>query len=230
MLLGAMIGLLLLVGCSGSTGETSAAATATETVTETVTERPTQEESAQPSSQPSASASADPLEADRPEGEASPEPSVGLALGTREEPLPLGKPALVGNWMLGVNDAVKDATEAVLQENPYAEPPVEGSQYVVVQVLGVYSGNESSDILSDIGFSYVGAAGNTFDSFRCGPAEDSLYDQGEAFPGADVAGVLCFEVPSDQVAGGAVIADAYFGDARAFFGIEGDGAASGESA
>lgn len=145
-------------------------------------------------------------------------------LGTRENPLPLGTTAKVGDWEVTVAKVTLNANEVVAKANEFNKPPVDGSQYVLVGLSGKYVGEKSGTFWVDMMEKFLGGAGNTFDSggetFAVPP--DPMSDAGETFPGASVSGNIIFEVPTDQIEGAALIVEQTFNldDTRTFFAVK----------
>lgn len=126
---------------------------------------------------------------------------------SRDNPLPLGQQFTVGDWQVTITSATLDATDVVLDENQFNEPPVDGRQFVLVEVEATYNGDETGLAWLDLDFSIVGSGGNTFsygvDDY-CGVVPGDLLMQSEQFAGATVTGNVCFSVTSDQVDGAVV--------------------------
>ena len=134
-----------------------------------------------------------------PPPESEPTPPEGEPGTSRTNPVPLGQAGRVADWDVSVAAVDDDATDEVLAENPFNEPPAAGSQFVIVRVRGTYAGGDS-DHLWLHSFNAVGDAAVTYQDRGCGVIPDPLDDAGEAFPGGTVEGNVCFEVPSTQVA------------------------------
>jgi hypothetical protein len=146
---------------------------------------------------------------------------VGMELGTRRNPIPVGQEAQVGDWTVKVVDAVLDATQLVTDENMFNDPPESGSQYVLVTIEATYTGEESSTFWVEMMYKFVGSKGNTFDSGMV-VAPDSILDDGEVFSGGTVAGNLAFVVESTQVSGGTLMIEEFvtFDETRLFFAVD----------
>ncbi len=147
----------------------------------------------------------------------------GDGVGSREDAVPLGQGASVGDWTVAVVSVTPDATQQLLDNDEFSDPPQAGNQYVLVSIEATYNGTESSDFGMDLSYNFVGSKGNTFGSpegFVVPP--HPVWDAGEAFPGASVSGDVLFEVPSDQVTGGTVMFEETFSfdDNRVFFAIQ----------
>ncbi|MGB4442142.1 MAG: hypothetical protein WBJ62_07960 [Coriobacteriia bacterium] len=151
-------------------------------------------------------------------------PAEADAPGTRTNPLPVGTTAKVGDWEVTVTAVNKNANDAVAAANQFNEPPVEGSQYVLATVSAKYVGEESGTFWVDMSYKFYGSGGNTFDSGGQSMAvpPNALSDAGETFPDASVSGDMVFEVPSDQIEGGAIIMESSFSmeDTRVFFALQ----------
>jgi hypothetical protein len=154
--------------------------------------------------------------------EAAEEESV---LGTRDNPLDIGTTIEMGVWVVTVADVNPDATDEVLEENQFNDPPAEGRQFVMFHVEATYEGDDSGDPWLDFAWAIVGGAGNTFGTGMddwCGSIPNPLDDQGETYPGGSVSGNVCVSVASDQLEGATIrIEEAFsFDDTRAFYGLD----------
>lgn len=185
---------LLLVACGGSPSDGSG--------TETVTGG----ESAQ----------------DDTAGEAAEEPGEA-ALGTRQNPVPLGTEVKVGpNWNIAILQIDEDAWPIVEQTNRFNDPPAEGRQFVMASTKVSYNGEDSGTPWVSLSYRYLGSDGNVYGrggDDRCGVLPKPLSDIGEQFPGASAEGQVCWSVPAEAVANGAIIVEESFSfdDTRVFF-------------
>ena len=146
------------------------------------------------------------------------------ALGTRDNPLPVGTRIEMGDWTLAVTEVTLDAAEQVMAENQFNDPPVEGRQFVLFSVGATYEGEDSGMAFVDFSWAVVGSAGNTFGTAMedyCGVIPDSLDGTGETYPGGNVSGNVCVSVASDQVDGATIrIEETFsFDDTRAFYAL-----------
>lgn len=145
------------------------------------------------------------------------------APGTRTNPLPVGTTAKVGDWEVTVTAVNTNANDAIAAANQFNDPPVAGSQFVLVTVDAKYAGEESGTFWVDMSYKFYGSGGNTFDSGGQSMVvpPNPLSDAGETFPGAAVSGNMVFEVPTDQIEGGAIIMEGSFSfdDTRVFFAL-----------
>lgn len=131
----------------------------------------------------------------------------------------------MGDWTLAITDVDVDATDEVLDENEFNDPPVDGRQFVMFSVDATYVGEDSGTAWTDFDFGIVGGQGNTFSTGsddRCGVIPDDLTDTGETFPDGSVSGNVCFSVESDQIEGGTIRVEEMlsFDDTRAFYALE----------
>jgi hypothetical protein len=159
----------------------------------------------------------------------TPEPAdptaTPLVQGTRENSLPIGSVVTVGDWRVSVNYVDKDAWDMVHEENQFNDPPPEGRNFVLYGVTATYEGETSGTAWIDLSFKIVGSAGNTFgtgtDDF-CGVIPDSLFNAGEALPGATVEGNNCISAEADQLDGGVLTVESLldFQDQPAYIALE----------
>ena len=142
------------------------------------------------------------------------------AEGTRAQPIPVGTPATVGDWMIVFDPTVPDAGEVIAAENQFNDPAPAGKQFVMATVHATYNGAGSKAAWLELRIQFVGVGGNTFGSSPadyCGTIPDALNDAGEVFAGATASGNECAAVASDQVAGGSWAVVAGFGSDPVFF-------------
>lgn len=140
--------------------------------------------------------------------------------GTRENPLPVGSTAKIGSWEVTLVSVNLDADAAVKKANEFNEAPADGNKYVMANVTAKYVGEDSGTFWADMSYKFYGSGGNTFDSASVS-VDNSITDAGETFPDASVAGNLVFEVPVDQLEGGAIIFEETFTDgSRTFFAVK----------
>lgn len=114
------------------------------------------------------------------------------AKGNREDPVPSGAIADIGDgFRLQVLSVTDDATALVLEANQFNDPPPQGSRFTLVEVaLGYYGFSDpESGILTSIGA--VGAD-NTEISDDCGAEPSALERYSDMFSGAVNRGNLCF--------------------------------------
>ena len=143
--------------------------------------------------------------------------------GTRDNPFPIGTTVVASEfgedtWEITLGAPTLNATDAVLAENQFNDPPQEGFQYAVIPMTVTYVGTESATPWIDIQLEFVSAAGTThavYDSFAVGPSPD-FTDINEMFPGATETGNWTIEIPSDAVEDGRWRVSTFFGDAVFF--------------
>lgn len=127
-------------------------------------------------------------------------PVSGGATGTRENPIPIGMAVDVGeNWQVTVLNVEPDATERVLAESEYNDPPEEGRQFFLAEVSITYTGDDS-DTFSSSELSAVGSSSVAYSAYEdsCGEIPDELPSR-ELFPGGIITGNVCWSVQSQDV-------------------------------
>jgi hypothetical protein len=150
--------------------------------------------------QPSGGAEPTPTEAsDAPAETQEPAADAGPA-GTRDNPIPLGQAAEVGDWTISVVNVVPNGIDAVMAENQFNDPPQEGHQFFLVTVSATYNGSESATVIGGLSFEAVGASSvsyNTYDP-SCGVIPNELASGNEVFEGGAVEGNVCFQVTAED--------------------------------
>jgi hypothetical protein len=140
------------------------------------------------------------------------EEPTGIADGTREHPIPVGQRAQLGDdWQVMVIAVTPDATDQVMQESSFNEPPAPGHQFFIVTLRVTYTGDDSDDFstwnLGAVGQTAIGY--NAFDD-DCGTIPDELSNR-EIFPGGTIEGNLCWSIASED-ANSLVLYDTYEDD------------------
>lgn len=122
-------------------------------------------------------------------------PISAVGSGTCEDPFPVGTTVTVDDdWQVTVVSVQPDATDLVLAQNQFNEPPATGEQFFIAQVSATYIGDESGSfnagVLAALGSSLV--AYSSYED-RCGVIPDEL-PSNEVFPNGTVTGNVCWSV------------------------------------
>ena len=103
------------------------------------------------------------------------------------------------HWEVTVISAIPNATESVLKENSFNDPPEPGKQFYIVTVRTKYLGLDST--LFDGGFRLraVGNGGVVYTTFSdsCGVIPNELPDP-ELFTNGEIEGYECWQIASDD--------------------------------
>lgn len=125
-------------------------------------------------------------------------------LGAREHPVSLGSEAQVGHWKAKVANVTLDATELVVNQSEFNEPPALGSRYVMVGIEATRTGGDAAAFWADTYCAFVGSGGGLYEA-AFGDLPEAMVETADVEPGRSVSGNVIFAVPSDQVAGGMVV-------------------------
>jgi len=142
--------------------------------------------------------------------------------GSRGNEIAVGSSVMVGEWEVAVVGFDEDATELVLSETSFNEPPASGNTFVIVDVEASYLGPDSSNFWSDFSWLILGpdnVAWNTFDA-GCGSFPNDFTFSDQVVQGESSEGSFCFEVSIDEVDQLSLIIDDFstFGpEGRMFF-------------
>ena len=136
----------------------------------------------------------------------TPTPTPPPLLGSRQNPVQFGTEVDVKNtdddhWRIAVIDTVPDATQLVLGENRFNDPPEEGFRFYVVTIRAQYLGPDSTSFDGSYRLRALGVGGVVYTTFenRCGVIPDDLPSP-ELFTNGTVEGNVCWEVADDDVA------------------------------
>ena len=114
------------------------------------------------------------------------------ATGDRSNPVPSGAIANIGEgFRLQVVSITDDATDLVMAENEFNDPPPDGSRFTLVEVaLGYYGFDDpQSGFLTSI--QAVGSESTELES-DCGVVPNSLDQFNDMFSGGVIRGNICF--------------------------------------
>jgi len=128
--------------------------------------------------------------------------STDSALGTKSNPAPIGTALQARGWVVKVEEVVPNATDLVLAENQFNEPPAEGRQFFMARLSVQYVGNEEPRTPAlDLSFSVFGSRGGEYTDYdeSCGVIPNKLDTFKELYNGGTITGNLCWSVPSDEV-------------------------------
>lgn len=122
------------------------------------------------------------------------------AAGTISDPAPSGMAVeLFDGWSIKVVSVTPDATEAVLAENPFNEPPDEGNQFFVAAIEATYNGPEESNSYN-AGFRLrlETDSGTVYTQFlqgeRCGVVPDEFEPDEMVSRGDTLSGNVCWQI------------------------------------
>ncbi len=144
---------------------------------------------------------------------------------SRDNPVSAGQPYILSEgWEMTVVDFIPDATQAVLAENQFNDPPDPGFKYVMVRVRATnISAGDPADFDASFALRLVGSRNISYDQFTrsCGviPDELGLDAPSEAFTGGTVEGNVCFHVGADET-GFVIFTEFFLEEDMAYFSVE----------
>jgi hypothetical protein len=140
---------------------------------------------------------------------------------TREDPVPRGVAAPIGNGIVLSVDAVNpDAAAALEESGSFLSEPEPGTKFVLVSVTVGYTGTNEPQQLGNFTGQIIGGENSIgIDSYGCGSISTSINNGSvKLFQGGVVSGDLCFVVPDAQIPGMLLSADGNFSsDSPTFF-------------
>ena len=170
-----------------------------------------------------------PLSAVAPVEEPALEPALDRSMGSRANPVPLRIAATFAfseddHWEVAVLATQPDATAAVLAENPFNDPPGEGTQFYLVTLRATYRGTASAHFIGGFRLRTLGESGVVYTPFEhsCGVIPNALPNS-ELFAGGTVEGNECWAIASSDADALALILDASFSfttEERAWFALQ----------
>lgn len=123
--------------------------------------------------------------------------------GSRNNPNAIGEPAVVGDYEVTVVAFNGNATEQVLAENTFNDPPDDGNVYGLVRIRATYLGAEEGMAGSDLSVGLMGDDQRRYVDHDCGAVEpESLHDEPAVAQGGVAEGNFCLDVPASQIESG----------------------------
>jgi RTX calcium-binding nonapeptide repeat (4 copies) len=122
---------------------------------------------------------------------------------TRDNPIPIGTAATLSDgWRISVVAVTPDATQAVLAENQFNDPPVSGKQFFLVTVTATYTAAGSSSFDGFFRLRAVGPSAVSYATFTdsCGVIPNDI-SNAETFTGGTITGNVCWQVLTSDASG-----------------------------
>lgn len=137
------------------------------------------------------------------------------AVGTRENPVPLGTEVSNDEWKVTVNSVTQGApaADAVAGANSFNDTADAGSEYIIINYTVTYIGDDADGQMpAFVGLDYVTAGGVTVNSTeKLVVAPDALDSLSTLYNGGTATGNTALQVPS-PVDGVLVVRPGMFGD------------------
>lgn len=130
------------------------------------------------------------------------------ALGTRENPIPMGTSVNLGDgWVITVLSVTTDAIGQILQENQFNDRPTAGNQFFMARVRASYDGAGSDTFGGSYRLRAVGPSGIGYSTFEnsAGVIPNPLPGS-EVFSGGSIEGNIAWQIKSSD-AGSLVMYD-----------------------
>lgn len=128
--------------------------------------------------------------------------------GTRASPYPIGTEISSGDWAVTVNSVDLDATEAIMNENPFNDEPDAGNAYILVNITTEYIGSEAEGSTPWAQVAYVSEGGNTFETTDSMVVAPESFDRSSTlYENASESGNIAIQVPSEDIENGALSLD-----------------------
>lgn len=125
---------------------------------------------------------------------------AGGSATTRNNPVPVGTAATVGDYEVTVVGFEPDATEAVLAHNMFNDEPADGFVYSLIRLSVVYNGDDTGQAWLDLNWKGIGASNVASEPGDCNTIPDNIFDVPELFPGGSGEGNVCLTVAESEVA------------------------------
>jgi hypothetical protein len=120
---------------------------------------------------------------------------------SRENPVPIGQTARVGDFEVTVVSAVPNANDVIGGQSVYLEPLMPGHQYYLVTLSTTYVGVATGNPSFELDYQTVGASNSSYSVFTnsCGFLTNDSFNVTEQFPGGTAEFTVCWQVESTDV-------------------------------
>ncbi len=132
---------------------------------------------------------------------------VALALqegdgASRENQISIGEVGNVGEYELTVLEVTPDATDPVLAQNQFNDPPADGNQFFIARVAVTYIGAENGTPWLDLNFGAVGDSNVGYAIFNnsCGVIPDDFIGTNDLFEGGSAEFNICWQIATGDAA------------------------------
>ncbi|MDQ3527156.1 MAG: DUF4352 domain-containing protein [Actinomycetota bacterium] len=147
-----------------------------------------------------------------------------VAVGTQQDPIPIGERATLQDWEITVNEVNPDAEDIVLREE-YNEPAAEGRQFVLYTYTVTNTSDEPVSVWIDLWVGLVDDGGETLGldgDGSCGLIPGDWLLQDELAAGETSTGSGCMAVPSEAMDSMLLEAEDWiaFSDEKLYFAID----------
>jgi len=128
----------------------------------------------------------------------TPDEEAGADGIDRDAPVAVGDSATVGDYELTVISVIPDATDVVMEENQFNEPPAEGKQFFLARIAVEYNGSESGVPAAELNFQAVGDSNAGYATYTdtCGVIPDDAYLVTDLFDGGTAEFNVCWAIDS----------------------------------
>ena len=141
---------------------------------------------------------------------------------SRNNPIPFGQPTTLINtdgFALWVVDVLENATQLIMAENRYNDPPPDGHQFLMIRIKVKNTSEESKSFTAAWRLHLVGAS-NLAISGGCGVIPDYFESHREIFEGGELEGNICFTVRSSDIGTHVMYDDAPVRDSRIYYALQ----------
>lgn len=116
----------------------------------------------------------------------------------RNSPLGIGRIGQVGDYEVSVISVTPNATDLVMAENQFNEPPASGNQFFMARVATTYVGTATGTPWIDLSFQAVGNKSASYTTFNntCGVYPEDGFTIAELFEGGSAEFNVCWEIDS----------------------------------
>ena len=125
-------------------------------------------------------------------------------------------------WSVEVLEPARDATQEVLAENQFNDPPVDGEIFVTARVMFTLESGPNPTSLSELNLKAVGDSNVVLTWFenQCGVVPDDLDKSASLFPGGSVEGNICWATKASDLGTMKMLIDTFLADGAVYISLE----------
>lgn len=125
---------------------------------------------------------------------------ASAASGTREDPIPIGTTAGLGDgWQLVVLSVNPDATYAINQANQFIVKPQSGNKFVLARIRATYFGKNSSAFAAGYKLMAIGPSSVSYTTFKNDAVRiPNAFPNTATYMSGSIEGNICWQVKSSD--------------------------------
>ena len=126
------------------------------------------------------------------------------------------------SWIIEVLEPARDATQDIMDENQFNDPPPSGEVFAVAKIKITYQDGPAPGSVSELNLKAVGPSAVVLTWFGnyCGVVPDNLETSAELFPGGSTEGNICWSTDSGDIGALTMLVDTFVADGEIYISLQ----------